>query len=85
MGTLLLGRQVIGAIALALGDAAYRSQLQTAGPASATGSAVAWVAGTGTIVATLALLGLRDRFPDVTPPAAPAEERPLQRAPLPVG
>ena len=85
MGTLLLGRQVIGAIALALADAAYRSQLQTSSPASATGSAVAWVAGAGAIVAALALLGLRDRFPDAITPPAPVEGQRPQSTPQPVG
>jgi EmrB/QacA subfamily drug resistance transporter len=85
MGTLLLGRQVVGAVALAVGDAAYRSQLESGNPASATGSAVAWVAGAGTVVATLALLGLRSRFPEPTAAPGSAVERRPRTAPQPVG
>jgi hypothetical protein len=78
MGTLLLGRQLVGVLALALSDAAYRHQLPTGSPASATGHAVAWIAGGGALVAGLALLGLRGGLPDASVTAASS------RAPRPV-
>lgn len=63
MGTLLLGRQVVGVIALAFADATYRVEATVGTAASATGSAVAWVAAGGAVVAGSALVGLRDRLP----------------------
>lgn len=67
MGTLLLGRQVVGVIALALADSAYRAEAATGSAASATGSAVAWVAAGGALIAGIALLGLRERLPQNEP------------------
>lgn len=72
MGTVLLGRQVVGVFALALSDATYRGGLQGGSPASATGHAVAWVAAGGAIVAGIALLGLRDGLPSDAAPVPPA-------------
>lgn len=72
MGTLLLGRQVIGAIALAAADALYRSRAASEGAASGTGWAIAWVAGAGAVVAGIALLGVRRRLPAPTPAPVPA-------------
>jgi Major Facilitator Superfamily len=85
MGTLLLGRQLVGVLALALSDAVYRDQLHAGTPASATGFAVAWVAGGGAIVAGLALLGLRDRLPAHAASATPPSPVPQPRSPQPVG
>lgn len=78
MGTLLLGRQVIGVIALALSDTAYRAHAAANSPAAATGHAVAWIAAGGAIIAALALNGLRNRLPAdrPTPAPAPAAEPP---------
>jgi EmrB/QacA subfamily drug resistance transporter len=84
MGTLLLGRQVIGVLALAIADAAYRGQAAAHGPAAATGFAVAGVAGVGAVVAALALAGLRDRLPDPTTSVAPTNQQPHATA-QPVG
>ncbi|HEU5037444.1 MAG TPA: MFS transporter [Nocardioides sp.] len=70
MGTLLMGRQVIGVVALAVADALYSSRIPE-GSAVATGHGVAWVAGAGAVVAALALLGLPRRLPD--PPAGPMQ------------
>ncbi|WP_210650503.1 MFS transporter [Nocardioides sp. SYSU D00065] len=70
MSALLLGRQVIGAVALAAAEALHRSAAMEQGPTAATGTTVAWVAGTGAVVAAVALLGLRGRLPEG--PAAPA-------------
>ncbi|WP_418060221.1 MFS transporter [Pimelobacter simplex] len=61
MGTLLLGRQVIGAVALAAGDALFRSRAATHGDSAGTGWAIAWVAGAGAVVAALALVAGRRR------------------------
>lgn len=81
MGTLLLGRQVIGCIALAVGDVLYRSRLDASGAAAATGWAVALVAGGGAVVAAAALVGLRRGLPGQqqpgTQPARQAPELPV--------
>jgi hypothetical protein len=81
MGTLLLGRQVVGCVALAVGDALYRGRLDASGPASATGWAIAVVASAGAVAAALALVGLRAQLPLRQRPAN-AAERPAE---LPVG
>jgi EmrB/QacA subfamily drug resistance transporter len=70
MGTLLLGRQVVGVVALAVTDAVYHAGLAGGSPTEATGSAVAAVAGVGALVAAVALLRLPRRLPE--PPYAVA-------------
>ncbi len=70
MGTLLLGRQLVGVIALAVTEAMYGAALGH-GPAAATGQTVAWVAGTGAVVSAAALLGLPRRLPGVPTAAGP--------------
>ncbi|HXH78869.1 MFS transporter [Nocardioides sp.] len=76
MGTLLLGRQVVGVVALAVGEALYRAKAMNHGAAAATGGGVAWVAGVGALVALVAVAGLRDRLPEQgtptpSPPSCP--------------
>jgi hypothetical protein len=63
MGTLLLGRQVVGCVALAVGDALYRGRVGAAGSAAATGWSIALVAGAGAVIAAVALAGLRTGLP----------------------
>lgn len=75
MGTLLLGRQVVGVVALAVGEALYRAGAAEHGAAAATGGSVAWVAGGGALVALVAVAGLRDRLPE----QAPLQPRPSSR------
>lgn len=70
MGTLLLGRQVIGAVALAAADALYCSRAATDGASSGTGWAIAWVAGAGALAAAIALAGVRRRLPVAPEPVA---------------
>jgi MFS family permease len=75
MGTLLLGRQVVGVVALAVGEALYDGRVGGHGPAAATGWAVAWIAGAGAVVAALGIAGVRDRLPGAaTAGGAPAAE-----------
>lgn len=58
LGTLLMGRQVVGALALAAGEAAYVARLPD-GATGATGAGVAAVAGAGALVALAALSRVR--------------------------
>jgi EmrB/QacA subfamily drug resistance transporter len=88
MGTLLLGRQVVGAFALAAGEAWYVAGLDRgAGQASSTGTAIAVVAGAGALLAMVVLAGLRGeagRLPVAAvsgPPRRPAAaSRPRSRS-----
>ena len=58
LGTLLMGRQVVGSLALAAGEASYVSRLDH-GVTDATGTAVAVVAGAGALVALVCIAGVR--------------------------
>jgi EmrB/QacA subfamily drug resistance transporter len=73
MGTLLLGRQVGGAVALAAAAAAYSGRLEDVGSAaSATGWGVFAVSLAGAGVGGVALLGLRGREGTLSPRSAEA-------------
>ena len=71
LGTLLLGRQIGGAIALAAAETVYRAQVHGgASPAAATGTGVLAVSLTGAALAALALASLprgAGRLPQVAP------------------
>lgn len=60
-GTLLLGRQVGGCLAMAAGDALYRAGGPDDSPAAATGFAIAVVTATGALLACAALVRLPRR------------------------
>lgn len=72
MGTMLLLRQIGGAIALAAADTIYVARLDGGDPATATGAGVLAVTLAGTTVAAIALVSIPrggDRVPE--PPIAP--------------
>ncbi|WP_205473682.1 MFS transporter [Nocardioides sp. SYSU D00038] len=77
MGTLLLARQVVGALALAGSEAAFLAGLDAGAPAArATGHAVALVAGLGAVLAAAALITLPRSARRL--PAAPVAPEPLE-------
>lgn len=80
MGILLLGRQVVGVVALAVGEALYDGRVDGHGPAAATGWAVAWVASAGAVVAALGIAGVRARLPGATTAGGAAAAEPSLRA-----
>lgn len=66
MGTLLLGRQVVGTVALAVSEAVWSARLVDGDRAAATGTTIAVVAAAGALAALVTLLGLgrtRGRLP----------------------